>query len=178
MPTTTVIVETPGRTAAKYSYDSERDRCVLERVLPVGMILPYDFGVLPGTRAEHGGPIGALVLSEEQTFPGCRLECRVIGAITATSRGAGERLPYRSDLLLVVPRASRAWARVRELEQVPPRLVEQLEHFLQGSRAMSGESFVPIERLGAEPATRLVEENRERRSLSRPKLVIPDRVSY
>jgi inorganic pyrophosphatase len=160
MLTTTVIVETPGRTAAKYVYDAENDGFVLVRVLPVGMILPYDFGFVPGTLAEDGDPLDAMVLSELQTYPGCRLECRVIGAITATQREKLALAPHRSDFLLVVPTASIVWANVRELDQVPRELVDQLEYFSAGYHRMVGESFVPIERLARDNAIRLVQASR------------------
>jgi inorganic pyrophosphatase len=161
MPSTTVIVETPGRTAAKYAYDAESDGFVLERVLPVGMILPYDFGFVPGTCAEDGAPLDAMVLSEVQTFPGCQLDCRLIGAISAIQSEPDEPKPVRSDLLLVVPSESNVWADVRELEHLPRGLLDQLEGFFQGYHAMERELFVPRERLSAAAAGRLIELARQ-----------------
>jgi inorganic pyrophosphatase len=165
MANTTIVVETPGRTAAKYAYDHESHEFVLKRVLPVGMILPYDFGFVPGTCAEDGDPLDAMVLSEVQTFPGCRIDCRVIGAITASQSERDDPKPYRNDFLLVVPSESLLWSNVCELEQLPRGLLDQLERFFQGYHAMERELFVPLERLGAEAALALVE--RTRRALKR-----------
>jgi inorganic pyrophosphatase len=160
MASTIVIVETPGRTAAKYAYDHENNAFVLRRVLPVGMILPYDFGFVPGTCAEDGDPLDAMVLSEVQTFPGCRIDCRVLGAVAATQSEPDEPKPFRNDFLLVVPKASVVWAGVTELEHLPRGFVDQLERFFQGYHAMERELFVPLERLDAAAAERLIERTR------------------
>jgi inorganic pyrophosphatase len=160
MANTTVIVETPGRTAAKYAYEPGSNAFVLRRILPVGMILPYDFGFVPGTCAEDGDPLDAMVLSEVQTFPGCRIECRVIGAITATQSEPEEPKPVRNDFLLVVPKESVMWADVSELEQLPRGFIDQLERFFQGYHAMERELFVPLERLNAAAAAGLIERTR------------------
>ncbi|HSU38186.1 MAG TPA: inorganic diphosphatase [Polyangiaceae bacterium] len=160
MANTTVIVETPGRTAAKYAYDPESKAFVLKRLLPVGMILPYDFGFVPGTCAEDGDPLDAMVLSEVQTFPGCHIDCRVIGAVTATQTEPQEAKPFRNDFLLVVPQESVLWTEVNELSQLPQAFVDQLERFFQGYHAMQREVFVPLERLNAAAAAGLIERTR------------------
>jgi len=160
MASTTVVVETPGRTAAKYAYEPESKAFVLRRILPVGMILPYDFGFVPGTCAEDGDPLDAMVLSEVQTFPGCHIECRVIGAITATQSEPDEPKPFRNDFVLVVPKESVMWADVSELEQLPRGFIDQLERLFQGYHAMERELFVPLERLNAAAAAGLIERTR------------------
>jgi inorganic pyrophosphatase len=45
------------------------------------MVFPYDFGFIPGTIGEDGDPLDALLLNEYPTFPGCRVEARLIGAL-------------------------------------------------------------------------------------------------
>ena len=45
------------------------------------MAFPYDFGFVPSTKAEDGDPVDVLVLMDEPAFPGCLLQCRVIGVI-------------------------------------------------------------------------------------------------
>ena len=160
MASATVIVETPGRTAAKYAYDQATNAFTLRRILPVGMILPYDFGFVPGTCAEDGDPLDAMVLSEVQTFPGCRIDCSVIGAITATQSEPDEPKPFRNDFLLVVPKESVVWADLTELEQLPRGFLDQLERFFHGYHAMERELFVPLARLDAAAAAGLIERTR------------------
>ena len=41
-----------------------------QRVLPEGIVFPYDFGFVPSTKGSDGDPIDVLVLVDEPTFPG------------------------------------------------------------------------------------------------------------
>ncbi|HZU44423.1 MAG TPA: inorganic diphosphatase, partial [Terriglobales bacterium] len=47
-----VIIETPRGCRNKYKYDEENGRLKLSKVLPEGMMFPYDFGFIPDTKAE------------------------------------------------------------------------------------------------------------------------------
>jgi inorganic pyrophosphatase len=44
----------------------------LKKILPLGMVFPYDFGMIKGTRGEDGDPIDAMVITETNTYPGAR----------------------------------------------------------------------------------------------------------
>src|SRR5437660_7037069 len=81
-----IIVETPSGSRNKYKYDQKSKRLKLSKVLPEGMIFPYDFGFIPGTKAEDGDPLDVLVLVDAPTFPGCEVEARVIGVIKANQK--------------------------------------------------------------------------------------------
>src|SRR5947209_19831121 len=85
-----LIVETPSGSRNKYKYDQKTKRMKLSKVLPEGMIFPYDFGLIPGTKAEDGDPLDVLVLTDAPTFPGCEVEVRVIGVIKANQKEKGK----------------------------------------------------------------------------------------
>ncbi|MBB6107694.1 hypothetical protein HDF23_000424 [Mucilaginibacter lappiensis] len=34
--------------------------------------------MIPGTKGEDGDPLDIIVVSESGTFPGCRIDCRII----------------------------------------------------------------------------------------------------
>jgi inorganic pyrophosphatase len=72
-----VIIETPKGSRNKYAFEEEQRVFELKKVLPAGMSFPYDFGFIPGTKAEDGDPTDVLVLMDEPAFPGCVLKCRV-----------------------------------------------------------------------------------------------------
>src|SRR5437764_1172805 len=66
-----VIVETPAGSRSKYKYDEALGLFRLHKLLPVGAAFPFDFGFIPGTRAEDGDPLDVLLLGVEPTFVGC-----------------------------------------------------------------------------------------------------------
>jgi len=66
-----VIIETPANSRNKFAFDPEQGIFALKKVLPAGMVFPYDFGFLPRTIAPDGDPIDVLLLMDEPAFPGC-----------------------------------------------------------------------------------------------------------
>ena len=47
-----VVIET--RSPVKYAYDFDTGLLKLDRALPEGMVFPFNFGFVPGTKAEDG----------------------------------------------------------------------------------------------------------------------------
>ena len=93
----TVIVETPKGSAEKFDYEPKYKVFKLNKVMPSGMVFPYDFGFIPDTKGEDGDPLDVLVLSEFKTFPGCMMDCRLLGAIVASqTEKSVTRLEFRS----------------------------------------------------------------------------------
>lgn len=74
-----VIIETPRNSWNKYKFNEKTGGIKLSKVLPEGMMFPYDFGFIPGTQADDGEPLDVLVLTDEPMFPGCEVECRLAG---------------------------------------------------------------------------------------------------
>lgn len=64
MNTFEIIIETPRDSRQKYKYEDKPASFKLSKLLPPGMCFPYDCGFLPGTKAEDGDPIDAMVISE------------------------------------------------------------------------------------------------------------------
>jgi inorganic pyrophosphatase len=67
-----VVVETPRGNRNKYKLDEETGRMKLSKVMPEGMVFPYDFGFFPGTRTEDGDPSTSLFWAMSQHFPAVR----------------------------------------------------------------------------------------------------------
>src|ERR1700691_1170739 len=76
-----VIIETPSGSRNKFAYDPDQGIFALKKVLPAGMVFPYDFGFLPQTMAPDGDPVDVLVLMDEPAFPGCAVKARLIRGI-------------------------------------------------------------------------------------------------
>src|ERR1700742_1351095 len=76
-----VIIETPAGSRNKFAYDPDQAIFALKKVLPAGMVFPYDFGFLPQTLAPDGHPLDVLLLMDDPTFTGCAVRARLIGVI-------------------------------------------------------------------------------------------------
>src|SRR6185503_420934 len=122
-----VIIETPKGSRNKYAYDAETGLVRLKKLLPSGMVYPFDFGFIPSTRGGDGDPLDVLMLSEEALFPGCLVKARVIGALKATQREEGKN--HRNDRLIALPVLDFGMSHIRSLRELDARMLEQIEGF-------------------------------------------------
>jgi inorganic pyrophosphatase len=89
--TISVTIEAPRGSRNKLKYEPAKKMYSLSKILPLGMALPYDFGFIPGTKAEDGRSLDVLVLTDKPLFPGCLVESRVIGVIELAQEEAGKK---------------------------------------------------------------------------------------
>jgi inorganic pyrophosphatase len=131
-----MIVETPKGTRNKFAWKETYGVIELRRILRGGMAWPCDFGFVPQTLAEDGDALDVALLIDEPCFPGCLVRARVIGSIGLIKNGD------ENDRILAVPislpGAASTWDEVRELEDVSPRLVEEIQGFLKDYQTFEG----------------------------------------
>ena len=123
VPQVLVLVEIPGGSRNKYEVDKETGTIVLDRMLFTSTRYPADYGYIEGTLGEDGDPLDALVLVGEPTFPGCRIRARPVGLFRMRDEKG------RDEKVLCVPLRDPMWSHVWELEDVPPPLRAEIEHF-------------------------------------------------
>lgn len=160
MQAITVIVETPKGSAEKFDYVPEFKAVKLSKIMPAGMIFPYDFGFIPHTKGEDGDPLDVLVLSAFKTFPGCMMDCRLIGSIVAyQTEKDGERV--RNDRFIAVPTVSHLYGEIHSIEDLPQKIIEEIEHFFTAYNEISGKIFEPLEPMKAAEAYKLIKYNKD-----------------
>ncbi len=118
-----VIVEIPRGSRNKYEYDHERRLFRLDRRLFSATFYPADYGFIPGTLAEDGDPVDALVLIDEPTFPGCLVECRPVGVFWMTDESGPDAK------IISIALGDPMWERVHDLGDLPGHLTSEIAHF-------------------------------------------------
>ncbi|WP_377139493.1 inorganic diphosphatase [Mucilaginibacter lutimaris] len=151
----TVIVETPKGSSHKYDYEPGLKCFKLKKILPAGLIFPFDFGYIPDTKGGDGDPLDVIVISEISTFPGCCMDCRVIGALKVlqTERDGST---MRNDRYLAVPIVSQLFSDVNTMLHLPEDIINQLENFFKNYNEQAGKKFEVLERVEAEEAYRMI----------------------
>ena len=86
-----VIIETPGGSQNKYKYNEEKKNFILHKILPAGFSFSFDFGFIPGTKGGDGDPLDIILITPQSTFPGCHIDCRIIGGIKAKQTENGKK---------------------------------------------------------------------------------------
>jgi inorganic pyrophosphatase len=118
-----VMIEIPKGSRNKYEYDPVKKVIRFDRMLFSPVHYPADYGFIPETLALDGDPLDALVLVWESTFPGCLIEAFPIGLfMMRDEKGEDEKI-------LCVPKNDPLWNYIESLEDVPPHLLKEIEHF-------------------------------------------------
>ena len=157
MEVVTVIIETPAGKGLKYDFDPVLGSFKLKKILPAGLVFPFDFGYIPNTLGGDGDPVDVVIISEVQTFPGCVIDCRIIGGIKADQMEK-DGSHVRNDRIIVVPEVSVQYAAIRKLTDLPTGILDQLESFFSNYNQQAGKIFKPLQRLSAAKALALVEK--------------------
>lgn len=118
-----VVIECPQGSRNKYEMDKKSGRIRLDRMLFTSTRYPLDYGFLPGTVAEDGEALDALVWLEEPTFPGCLVEARPVAVFWMHD----EKGPDAK--VLTVPAHDPRLSAIRDLADVPSYLTAEVGHF-------------------------------------------------
>jgi inorganic pyrophosphatase len=151
-----VIIETPAGSRNKFAFDPEQGIFALKKVLPAGMVFPYDFGFLPQTLAPDGDPIDVLLLMDEPAFPGCAVKARLIGVIEGEQVDGKKRI--RNDRLVAVAEANHMYANIRKLKDLPKEWLKELQDFFVNYHGLEGKKYKLLGCKGEEAAMSLIKE--------------------
>ena len=151
-----VIIETPKGSQNKFAFDPDQSVFCLKAVLPAGMVFPYDFGFLPRTEAPDGDPIDVLLLMDEPAFPGCVVPARLIGVMQGEQIDGKKKV--RNDRLLAVAEASHAYAKIRELKDLPEDWLNELQNFFVNYHRLQGKQYHLLGCKDAAEAMRLIKQ--------------------
>jgi inorganic pyrophosphatase len=160
MQTIEVVIESPMATQAKYKFDPKEKIFKLKRLLPLGMVFPYDFGFIPDTVGEDGDPLDALVLSEFASFTGAHLTCRVIGALKAVQGKEGKK-GIRNDRYFCVPVGSITYSTIETIDQLGKVHHQQIEEFFINYNKVDGKVFSCLGTVDGEKAIRMIKKGKE-----------------
>ncbi len=153
-----VVIETPKNSSIKYTYEPENEMYKLSKILPEGLKFPLHFGFIPGTLGEDGDPVDVLVLMDEPTYPGCLVECTVIGAIKA-EQTERDGTTVRNDRLLSVALISQRHSTIKSLKDVNKYLLEGVINFFITYNELSDKKFKPLGNLDNDEAIKLIKES-------------------
>ena len=134
-----VIIETPAGSRNKFAFDPDQGIFALKKVLPAGMVFPYDFGFLPQTIAPDGDPIDVLLLMDEPAFPGCAAKARLIGVIEGEQLDGKKKI--RNDRLVAVAEVNHMYANIRKLNDLPRKWLDEVQDFFVNYHSLEGKKY-------------------------------------
>ena len=114
----------------KYEYEKDVEGCVLDRVLHSNVHYPSDYGFIPRTWYDDEDPLDVLVLLEDQTFPGCVIEARVIGLMRMDDDGE------QDDKVIAVPDEDPRYDDYTDIDDVSQQMRDEIGHFFETYKAL------------------------------------------
>jgi inorganic pyrophosphatase len=152
-----VVVEIPRGSRNKYEMDHDSGVIWLDRLLFTATQYPADYGFVPQTLAEDGDPLDALVILDEPTFPGCHIHVRPVAVFWMRDEAGPDAK------LLCVPATDPRYQQIRDLTDLAPHLLDEIDHFFSVYKDIEpGKSVETRGWEGAEAAARAVTDARER----------------
>ena len=151
------VIETPKGCAAKYNYDESTQMFKLKKILPKGMVFPFHFGFIPHTIAEDGDPLDVLVLLDEPSWPGCIIECHIIGVIEAEE--TKDNTTIRNDRIITSAKASEKYSPIKSLNLMDDYLEKEIENFFNTYTNLEKKEFKIIAKKGPMAATGLIKKS-------------------
>lgn len=119
-----MVVEIPAGSRNKYEMDHEIGRIRLDRTLFTATRYPADYGYVPGTRAEDGDQLDAMVLLlDEATFPGCVISVRPVAVFWMQD----EKGPDAK--IVCVPAGDSRFDDVGDIGDLSQHLRDEIGHF-------------------------------------------------
>ncbi|ANI00214.1 MULTISPECIES: inorganic diphosphatase [Pseudomonas] len=137
-----VAIEIPANHAPiKYEIDKDSDCLFVDRFMATPMFYPANYGYIPNTLADDGDPLDVLVVTPYPVAPGSVIRARPVGILNMTDDGGGDAK------VIAVPhdKLSQLYVDVKEYTDLPPLLIQQIEHFFANYKDLEKGKWVKIE---------------------------------
>lgn len=156
MRTVEARIEIPMGSRNKYEVDAKTGRIRLDRVLYSSVYYPAEYGFVEDTLYLDGDPLDILVFTSAPTFPGCYVECRVIGGMDMIDCGAPD------VKILAVNVGDPRYDHVHTLNDLPPHYLQEIENFFQTYKTLQNKETEVNGFFDVEKAWQIIDSSFER----------------
>jgi inorganic pyrophosphatase len=135
-----VVIEIPQGSAVKYELDKETGAVVVDRFLFTATAYPAAYGFVPGTLADDGDAVDALVLVPAQVVPGAVIRARPIGMLQMEDEAGAD------TKLICVPhdKIHPQFSNVQEVTDLPQITRQAIEHFFERYKDLEHGKWVKV----------------------------------
>ncbi len=155
MDTMWCYIEIPRGSKYKYEMHKESGLIMVDRVLHSAVHYPANYGYIPRTYCDDHDPLDVLVLGQESVYPGVLIRATPIGVMTMVDN------EERDDKIIAVHSNDPEYNHYRDISELPPHRVRELERFFMDYKALEhAERVVNVERFsGVATAHQVIHES-------------------
>jgi inorganic pyrophosphatase len=93
---------------------------------------------------------------DEPAFPGCLLECRIVGIIEGEQGKKKER--ERNDRIVAVEKENHSYAHIKHVRDLGKKFVRELEEFFVNYHELTGKKYRILDVKGPNEARRRIQD--------------------
>jgi len=152
-----VIIEIPAESSpVKYEIEKESGALVVDRFMSAPIFYPANYGFIPHTLGDDGDAMDVLVVTPTPLVHNCVIPARPVGVLNMTDEGGEDAK------ILAVPAHGlhSASNHIECYTDLPPLLIEQIEHFFKYYKVLDKDKWVKMDEWGdAASARKAIEES-------------------
>jgi inorganic pyrophosphatase len=126
------IIEINKGSKNKYEIDKETGLIALDRVAYTTQDFPFDYGFIPRTLWDDEDAVDVILLTTYPLFPGLLVKARPVGIMHMVDSGEGD------DKIIAVPVDDPRFETVKDLKDVNPHTLKEMEHFYSTYKKLQG----------------------------------------
>jgi len=136
-----VIIEVAiGGEPIKYEMNKEAGTLFVDRFLHTPMRYPGNYGFVPHTLSLDGDPIDVLVANTRPIIPGAVINVRPVGVLKMEDDGGGDE----KIIAVPMPKLTKRYLNVHNYTDLPPILLEQIQHFFEHYKDLEPGKWVKL----------------------------------
>jgi inorganic pyrophosphatase len=144
------VIEIKKGSKKKYELDKETGLLILDRILYTSTHYPANYGFIPRTYAEDHDPLDVLVLCSEDLEPLSIVKCYPIGVVRMLDSQETD------DKIIAIPFKDPTWNFYQGLEELPPHLADEIEHFFKVYKTLEHRETTGFEIHGRDLAIQII----------------------
>jgi len=136
-----VIIEIPQHgEPVKYEVDKDSGAIFVDRFMNTAMHYPCNYGYIPHTLSDDGDPVDVLVITPVPLNSGVVVRCRPLAVLKMEDEAGLDA----KVLAVPVDKLSTLYRDLKEYRELPPILLQQIEHFFAHYKDLEPNKWVKI----------------------------------
>jgi inorganic pyrophosphatase len=121
------VIEASKGSRIKLKYDETNKIFRAEKLLPIGLVFPFDFGFIPSTLGGDGDPLDVLLLGESGLPWGTLVLGKVVGILKCEQTEKAHK--ERNDRIIAVPLDAKSLEPMQPDTALDPKLKQAIAEF-------------------------------------------------
>ena len=135
-----VFIEIPAGSSIKYELDKDSGIVFVDRFLYTAFSYPFNYGFVPGTKAEDGDPTDVLVLCDKTVSPGVVIPSIPIGMLEMEDEEGIDTKIIAVPTLKIDP----IYGVYKDIGDVPQAVKDKMKHFFEHYKELEPGKWVKI----------------------------------